>query len=307
MSNNALKESYLYKVLASKVHQCMSKVNPRIEMRRAYKVGFNREPDFENPKDLIEKIFWLQLNTDTTLWTKCADKYRMREYVSECGLSDYLPKLVGHWDTAEDLSIEGLPSSFILKTNHGCETCFIVRDGQCDIEEIKKVFEKWLSIPFGYSGGQLHYTHIKPCIIAEELLIPSEQDKKISPNSLIDYKVYCFNGKPEAIWVAYNRMHGGVNMALYDLNWNAMPEKLVSGSYYKFNPDVAIPKPACLDEMLNLASILSKPFPEVRCDFYVINDRPYIGELTFTSGFPFFTQEFYNYLGSKILLPEKKQ
>ena len=35
-------------------------------------------------------------------------------------------------------------------------------------------------------------------------------------------------------------------------------------------------------EMVELAKVLSKPFPFVRVDFYVEHDRPIFGELTFT-------------------------
>lgn len=300
---NRLRKTFIYKVLALKYHQLMVAISPRIEMARAYKVAFNKKPNFKNPQDLIEKIFWLQLNTDTSLWTKCADKYRMREYVRECGFENNLPKLLGHWNSAENISFENFPQNFILKTNNGCGTCLVVKDGQYDLDSIKKQFKQWLALPFGYSGGQLHYTRIKPCILAEELLEQSSLEKKISPYSLIDYKIWCFNGKPEIILVFYNRGRNGVNVALYNLKWTAMPEHLVTGSsFYHYNPLIEIPKPACLDEMLKMASTLSLPFPEVRCDFYVIDDKPYIGELTFTSGFPSMTKDFYNYLGSKIEL-----
>ena len=60
--------------------------------------------------------------------------------------------------------------------------------------------------------------------------------------------------------------------------------------------------PVCLNMMLKMATKLSKPFAEVRVDFYVINGRPFVGELTFTSGYGNYAEEFYNYLGNKISL-----
>lgn len=227
---NRLRKTFIYKVLAFKYHQLMVAISPRIEMARAYKSAFNRSPNFKDPKNFVEKIFWLQLNIDTSLWTKCADKYRMREYVRECGFENNLPKLLGHWNSAENISFKNFPKNFILKTNNGCGTCLVVKDGQYDLDSIKKQFKQWLALPFGYSGGQLHYTRIKPCILAEELLEQSDQDKMISPTSLIDYKVFCFNGKPEAILIVYNRTSDGVYIALYDLSWNAIPEHLVCDS-----------------------------------------------------------------------------
>lgn len=41
-------------------------------------------------------------------------------------------------------------------------------------------------------------------------------------------------------------------------------------------------KPKCLQEMLNAAAILSKPFPLARIDFYIVNEKLYFGEITLT-------------------------
>ena len=277
-------------------------VDPQIEMKRIYKKVFHRDPDLNNPKDLVEKTYWLQLHSDTSLWTKCADKYGLRSYVEELGLGQYLPTLYGKWDIAEDIDLSGIDKPCILKTNNGCAQCVIVKDPQAeDVAALRKKFKRWLKVPYGYAGGQLHYTRIKPCIIAEELLEASESEKKISPNSLIDYKVWCFSGKPECVWVAYNRHNGiCVDMALYDTQWNSLGESLRNTATDIYRPENEIPKPACLEEMLEVASKLSKPFPQVRADFYIINNRPVIGELTFTAGYGFYTDEFYEYLGSKV-------
>lgn len=306
--SSKIKESELYQRLAAFVHKTIVAVEPQIEMRRIYKKVFHRNPDLNNPKDLVEKTYWLQLHSDTSLWTKCADKYGLRSYVEELGLGQYLPTLYGKWDTADDIDLSGINKPCILKTNNGCAQCMIVKDPQAeDVSVLRKKFKRWLKVPYGYAGGQLHYTKIKPCIIAEELLEASESEKKISPNSLIDYKVWCFSGKPECIWVAYNRHNGiCVDMALYDTQWNSLGESLRNTATDIYRPDNEIPKPACLEEMLEVASKLSEPFPQVRADFYIINNRPVIGELTFTAGYGFYTDEFYEYLGSKVDLSKAK-
>ena len=59
--------------------------------------------------------------------------------------------------------------------------------------------------------------------------------------------------------------------------------------------------------MLKMASALSKPFAEVRVDFYIIKDRPYIGELTFTTGTGYLTDSYYQHLGSLIDLSKVKR
>lgn len=277
------------------------KIKPRLASDIMYQRAFHKKQNLNNPKNLIEKINWLQYNSDTSMWTKCADKYRMREYIKECGLENNLPILYGHWDNPEDIDFDSLPHEFVLKSNNGCGTVKIVKDKSViDKSETIRLLKKWLK-PYGYVGGQTHYLRIRPCIIAEQLLHQDSKEKEFSPNSLVDYKMWCINGEPESIWVAYNRHDAFfVNMALYDREWNPIPQYLRNTNLETYNPKDIIPKPSCLEEMLEIARILSKPFPELRLDFYVIDGKPYIGELTFTSGYGFYTEEYYDYLGHKM-------
>lgn len=43
-------------------------------------------------------------------------------------------------------------------------------------------------------------------------------------------------------------------------------------------------KPECLAELLEYARKLSKPFIHARVDFYIVKDKIYFGEITFTNG-----------------------
>lgn len=126
------------------------------------------------------------------------------------------------------MDFSGLPKEFILKTNNGCGTCYIVKDkGKEDIAKIKRRFKRWLSLKTqGYSNAQLHYLNIQPCIIAEELLHASETERQISPSSLIDYKVWCFSGTPVCILVVYDRNEHSHYLDLYDTKWNRIDKWL---------------------------------------------------------------------------------
>lgn len=293
--------SVLKSRVIAQVYRVAYKINPRYASDIMYFRAFGKKQDLDNPQNLIEKINWMQFNADTSLWTKCADKYRMREYVEKKGLGENLPKLYGHWDNPDDVDFEMLPNEFVLKSNNGCGTVKIVRDkSQLDIPATRKLMKRWLK-PYGYVGGQTHYLRIKPCIIAEELLHQDESEKAFSPSSLVDYKMWCINGEPESIWVAFNRHNAlYVNMALYDTSWNPIQHYLRNTKLETYNPDIDVPRPSCLDEMFDIARKLSFPFPELRLDFYVINGKPYIGEMTFTSGYGFYTDDYYDYLGGKM-------
>ena len=284
--------------------------DPRLAAYGLYDRIYGNHDNFniDEPKSLIEIITWLELNSDTSLWTLCADKYRMREYVAQCGLEEYLPKLYGHWDNPDDIDFSQLPNEFVLKANNGCGTVKIVRDKlSLNEKKVKKELKRWLKHKFGYMGAQKHYLSIVPCVLAEELLHQNEDEKDNNPRSLTDYKIWCFSGVPECILVIHDRVGKGYLMDMYNTKWERIPNSLKKNAHYGVT-DVAIPKPACFNQMLEMASKLSQPFVEVRVDFYVIDNKPVIGELTFTSGYGNYTDEFYDYLGSKVdLCKIKKQ
>lgn len=298
-----LQLSFTYKYFAYLTHRITVYICPHWEINRYFMKIFKRKINLQTPKSLIEKIYWMQLHTDTSMWSLCADKYRMREFVDGLHLSNYLPKLLGHWNNYLDIDFNSLPNSFVLKTNNGCETVLIIKDKEnTDITAIYREIKNWLRIPYGYSGYEPHYLNISPCFIAEELLIQDQELSLISPKSLIDYKIWCINGEPRSILVAYNRTHGSLNMSLYDTNWNDLSKYLISNNHTVYNSEIKIPCPSCLDEMLMIARKLTAKFSECRVDFYNIKGKPILGELTFSSGYGYFTEEYYNFLGEDINL-----
>lgn len=279
------------------------KKDPKLAADSLYYKIYKKHMNLSNPRNLIEKITWLSLNTDTSLWTLCADKYRMRNYVKSKGLEEFLPKCYGHWNNPKDIDFENLPDQFVLKTNNGCATVLIVKDkSQLNIQATISKLKKWLKRPFGYIGAEKHYLSIKPCILAEELLKQNAEYNTISPHSMVDFKIWCLNGQPESILVIYDRTPQNIKIALFNLNWEPISENLRSCKKDTFHPEIQIPRPKHLEQMIEMATILSKDFKEVRVDFYETEKCPIIGELTFTTGYGYFTDEYYNYLGDKIKL-----
>lgn len=266
----------------------------------------HRHINWSCPKDINEKIQWLKFYGDTSLWPICADKLAVRDFVQERGCGDLLVKLYGSWEKAEDITWNSLPNKFVMKVNNGSGDVLICNNkANLDINEETKKFASLLDIKFGSLFAEPHYNLIKPSIICEELLDCHSQS--IKTTSLVDYKFFCFDGKPTYVWTCYNRTPKSVEVALYDLDWNYHPEKSVFTNFYK-KANILLPKPVCFEEMFHAASLLSKGFPQVRIDFYEVNGKPYFGEMTFTSegGYMiFFTQKFLDELGSYVKLTDK--
>lgn len=268
--------------------------NPKRLANHSYKQIFKKDINWNNPQDLIEKTIWMQFNTDTSLWSMCADKYLVREYVKQAGEERLLNRIYGCYYSADDIDFNQLPDRFVLKSNNACGTVMLVKDkSKIDIFRTKKKMLNWLNYKYGIINAQLHYLKIKPCIIAEELLTDDMHD------SLIDYKFHCINGVPELVLVISERnVESHVyNTSMYDLEWND-----VSKIYCIQQPKYTIEKPLSFDTMVEACYNLAQNIPYVRIDFYDIDGRAYFGEMTFTTGFGTLTKEFYNYMGSKLII-----
>ena len=294
------------KQLRIKIGELLATYLPILYVNIQWRRFFGKKMDWENPKDLNEKIQWLKRYTDTSPWTILSDKFKVRDYVKQCGYEANLVKLYGCWKNAWDIEWNSLPKQFVLKVNNGSGDVILCYDKEnINKEEIGKKLNNLLSKKFGASTYERHYTKIAPLIIAEELLDKAKQP--IVSSSLIDYKIWCFNGTPECIWTCYNRSKKGIEVAVYDLNWVFHPEWSEFSSYYK-KASMLLPRPASLTKMLEIASKLSKGFPQVRVDLYEVDGKTYFGEMTFTSDgglMPYFSQNYLEYLGSKVVLPSR--
>jgi hypothetical protein len=268
-----------------------------------WKGRYGYKIDWNNPRDINEKMQWLACFGDTSKWSLCSDKYRVREFLKERGLEELTVKLYGVWENADEIDYEALPDKFILKCNHDSGTCIVVDKAQpYDKKVINNDLNRALKTKFGYINGETYYNTIKPCIIAEEFL---ESHDCTFSSSLVDYKVWSFDGKPYCTWACHNRDKHCTYVNVYDMDWNVRPECSVFTDHYRDGKGV-VPKPETFDQMMEAASILSKGFPEVRVDFYEVDGKLYFGELTFMTLYgqiDFYTKDFLIELGNQCILP----
>lgn len=279
-----LRAKFYADLFRSKYYKNIIKKNIKRALNLQYKSAHYENLDWKNPQTLDAKIMWLEGMTDTTIWSKLTDKYEVRKYVSSKGYEENLVKCYGVWNNVNEIDYKKLPNKFVIKCIHDSGSTHIIKDkSKVDFNEINAALEKKLHTIMGYTTCEPHYFRIKPRIIAEELL--EDEENQLS-SSIIDYKIWCFNGTPHIALLCYDRYndtngHSTATFDLYTLEpWQPKREFLVKCKptpNYKF-----IPKPICLEKMLNMAKDLTKGFPVVRADFYIIKDKPYFGELTFT-------------------------
>lgn len=242
---------------------------PVAVVKMRYLIRFKRLPNLKNPHDLNEKILYQKLYTDTTLWSRLADKVVVRDYVKECGLESILTKLYAVWDKTTDICFDELPDAFMLKSNNGDGkgTNIAIFDKKglsaSDIKSLKDKAAGWLRQKnIGALSAEPHYKFIKPLVFAEELL-PIPKGEK----SMVDYKLWCFNGEPYVFLVFSNRKSGGeAEIACYDLEWKDRSDLLAKNKHYHIR-NSGLNRPENLESMIEYARILAKPFPQVIVDF----------------------------------------
>lgn len=248
-------------------------------------------------------------NRDNPRWALMADKYAVREEIDRLLGEGHLVPLLGHWEKPEDIDFDVLPTSFILKTNNGCGTNIFIHDkGKIDREAIVARLKKSLSFPYPSLSGQLHYAHIPPCVVAEEILIQDGDHK-----SLTDYKIHCVNGEPQIIYVFTDRdevRHFDFDMKAYTPEWipvsPGQTPDTVRNQYNEGSSCLDTHKPEWIDDMLDMARRLAEGEEYVRIDFYHTNGRTIFGEMTYTPDTAFHScyhpyQEAMRYLLDKIV------
>lgn len=291
-----------------KLRHILGRISPKLLTHLLYYKSFHKVLNLKHPKTLNEVIHWMKFYGDISEWSNLSDKYRVRDFITQKGYADTLIPLIGHWDSASDIEWDKLPSQFVLKANNGCGDILICKDKESlNINKITEEFNNYLTSQFGITTGQTHYKDIKPCVVAEKVLDCTKQAVKSS--SLIDYKLWCINGEPQAVFICTNRTKHSLEIAVYDMNWIEHPEYCVYNNHF-LRSKQHIPKPLNFTKMIYMSRDLAKGHPQVRVDLYEVDGKIYFGELTFTSacGFmTYLTEDFLTQLGEKTILPTFKR
>jgi len=267
-----------------------------VYLKWQYKRELGKELNLVSPVSFNEKLQWLKLNWKDEISTICADKYKVRDYVKDRIGDHTLTRLYGVYDRVEDIVLDNLPESFVLKITHGSGQNILCKNKKdVDWGYAFASLKMYMANNHYYLGREFAYKNIVPRIICEEFL---DDEGKIP----MDYKFYCFNGRPHFVEVHFDR-YGQRKNNLYDLNWSLLPVEMTFPRFLG-----VVNKPERFEEMCGYAQILADGIPFVRVDFYNFNQRVYFGEMTFypACGMDKFSPENYDeILGSLLTLPEK--
>ncbi len=255
--------------------------------------AFNLRFQARNPKTINQKILHKMAFDKSPNQTIFADKYKVRDYVSERVGSKYLSKVLHVGNPGDLIPWETLPEEFVLKCNHssggsviiwrGAEkaelprqlnfynwTKYLIHPEKIDKLKIQFFFNKLLKQNYADFPGfrEFAYLDIPPRLIVEELLLDA------AGRIPDDIKFWCINGRVELIQVDISRFSNHQRQIL-DRNWNRITATL---AYPLIEQEISVP--LNLQEMIKVAELLSAEVDFLRVDLYDLGSRIVFGELT---------------------------
>lgn len=234
-----------------------------------YSIIFGRLPHIRHPRRLTEILQWTKLYDRNPLYHSLVDKAAVKEYVASKIGPEYVIPTIGIWDSTDEIDWQSLPESYVLKCVHDSGSTVVCRSSESfDRSAAVRKLRSAQSRDFYTQEREWVYKGVKPRIICEKYMCDDP----------VDYKFFCFHGRPEFMFVATDRSSETeeVKFDFFDMEYRHLDIR-------NGHPNASEPpsKPQCFEQMKALAAILSEGMPQVRIDFYEIDGRVYFGEYTF--------------------------
>jgi hypothetical protein len=252
----------------------------RERLRFEKKLGYPL--NLKHPKSFNEKMCWRKIYDRNPLFPIIVDKVAVREYISDVlGKERAERVLIPLFMVAQnprDIPFQALPREFVIKASHGSGMNLLVREtSQLTADVIVRKCEDWLRTPYGVFKHEWAYQRVVPRIVIEPLL------KNTHGGPVREFKLHMFDGKcgliqahAAKVWDDGSRVINGdaPTLTFYTADWSRIDVCWV----YKSGPSE--PRPAQLQEIMEIAEVLSRPFDYIRVDFYITLEGIKVGELT---------------------------
>ena len=270
-------------------------------LKLKYRTAVGRKLNLKDPKTFNEKLQWIKLYDRNPEYCKVVDKQEVKGHIAQLLGEEYIIPTLGVWDRFEDIDFSALPDRFVLKCTHDSGSVILCHDkATFDLEAARNKINRKLKQNLFWHGREWPYKDLTPRIIAEQFM------ENEDGSELIDYKFFCFGGKPEFIYVSQGLSnHATAHISYVSMEWEPLPFYRSDFAQFESIPD----KPNTFDKMVQFCRILAKEYPFARVDFYEISGKLYFGEITFFpgAGFTEFTPDEWNlHWGEKLILPNLK-
>lgn len=270
-------------------------LNDEHYLKVKYKIEMGQKLELKNPQTFNEKLQWLKLNDRKEIYTTMVDKYEAKKYVSNLIGEEYLIPTLGIYNNFDEINFEKLPEKFVIKCTHDSGGLIICKDkDKFNKKNAKNKINKYMKKNFYNNFREWPYKNVKPRIIIEKFI----------GENLIDYRIYCFNGKAKYVYMYINNSQNSNEKPepeycnIYDMDW-----KIQEFHQKSLPTKEKYDKPEQLENMKEIAEKLSKDTKFLRVDFYLQNGQILFGEMTFFPGAgfsKFYPEKYDKKLGEEL-------
>jgi hypothetical protein len=255
------------------------KLPNNVKVKLGYFLINKKWPNVNNPKSINEKIVHRILFDRNFEYSMYADKLAVRQYIEKILGTDKLIPLVYYTDKPENIKQCTSLINKVVKPNHGAGMVKIF-DYEPSIEEKAELIdqcEKWLKFDYSTAAGEWHYSNIKPYILIEEKISKTGEDLK-------DFKFHRFlqndGSYIQILQLIAERSNKEYETVFYDVT------NLDKPLYSPFNYSISLSdfEKSSIKEILLFNKKIYPENPYIRVDWYIVSDKIYFGEITFTPG-----------------------
>jgi len=251
-------------------------ISDRKYLNQKFKFYHGYELNWDKLETLNEKMQWFKIFDRQERYVSLSDKFKARDFFMNKFGEEYLVPLVFETSNVKDLTYDNFPDyPVVVKANHDSGNYRIVRNkDEINFTKLQIDAKTWLQFNYYWEDREWPYKNIEPRIVVEKML--QTKEGKI-PN---DYKLNCFNGKVEFVYVSVDRE--GINKRnIYSRDWEPL-HFTWNKKYYDHSklrgPEISAPP--SFGKMVEFAEIIAKDYQYVRVDFYDVDGHLYFGEIT---------------------------
>lgn len=240
--------------------------------RRRLAPLLGRAPDLQRPRAASERVVARMLWLRHPLASRLADKLALRALVADRIGAEHALPMLGHWAHPRDIPWDTLPGAFVVKCTHGSRLNLFVPDrAALDRQAAERRLARWLRRRHHRRYGEAWYGGIPPRIVAEPWLgRPGETAE--------DYKVHVFCGR--ARFLQHYRGRGfdgtGERITWHGRDLAPLPFARDGAGARPLDPAAAA--------MFGLAERLVPDLVYARVDFFLVEGRPLVCEVTLAPG-----------------------
>lgn len=280
----------------------LKKMSDEKYLKMIFKSRMGYPLNLKEPKTFNEKLQWLKIHDRKPVYTTMVDKYEAKKHVANIIGEEYIIPTLGVWDSFDEMDFDALPEQFVLKCTHDSGGLVICRDkSKLNKDAARAKIQRCMKRNYYWGSREWPYKNVKPRILAEVYM----EDENTAAG-LTDYKFFCFNGRPEMLYVSQGlEDHATASISFYNMEGEDMP--FHRSDYKPIGHKLALP--SNFAQMRETAEKMAKEVgsPFVRIDLYSVRGQMYFSEVTFSpcSGMlPFEPKEWDLKLGEWIDLTQ---